>query len=156
LNSPPLDCALLMAAAGIAWGLYSLRGRGVADPVATTAGNFVRTIPFAIFLLPLSSSIISFHTTPSGVIWAMLSGAITSGLGYVMWYAAVPSLGATRAAIIQLLVPIVAAAGGVLLLGEKLNPRLAIAALLTLGGVALALRIVNIVPKSRNLGSEIP
>lgn len=141
LNSPPLDRALLMAIAGIAWGLYSLRAKGVADPASATANNFLRAAPLGILLA--LATLTNIHSNASGVIWAVMSGAITSGLGYVMWYAAVPSLGSTRAAIVQLLVPIVAAAGGVLLLGEPLNPRLAVAAALTLSGVALALRIIS-------------
>lgn len=138
LASPPLIRALLMIAAGIAWGFYSLRGRGVSQPVLATAGNFVRAAPMAI--IPIAFYANQLHLTQSGVLWAVLSGAVTSGLGYVIWYAALPHLGGVRAAIVQLTVPIIAAVGGILLLGELLTPRLLIAGLVTLGGVALAMK----------------
>jgi drug/metabolite transporter (DMT)-like permease len=134
LAAPPLERALLMSIAGIAWGFYTLLGRGVADPVGATAGNFVRAAPFAF--LPIVASRVTLGE--AAVWWALLSGAVTSGLGYVIWYAALPGLGATRAAVVQLLVPIIAAAGGVLLLGEVLTTRILIAAALTISGVALA------------------
>jgi drug/metabolite transporter (DMT)-like permease len=134
LAAPPVDKALLMAVAGVAWGFYTLLGRGVADPVGATGGNFVRAVPFA--LLPIFAY--EIKVSEPAVWWAVLSGAVTSGIGYVIWYAALPGLGATRAAVVQLLVPIIAAAGGVLLLGEVLTTRILIAAALTISGVALA------------------
>ncbi len=137
LTAPPLAGALLMATAGIAWGVYSLRGRNAGEPVAATAGNFIRATPLALALsLALAGS---SHVSAQGVALAVASGAITSGLGYVVWYAALPHLTALRAATVQLSVPPLAALGGVLLLGETLTPRLALASLAILGGVALVL-----------------
>jgi drug/metabolite transporter (DMT)-like permease len=126
-----------MTTAGIAWGAYSLRGRGTANPLAETTGNFVRSVPLGI-----SVSLIAIRSTevsPSGAVLAVVSGALASGLGYVAWYTALPGLTATRAAGVQLLVPVLAAAGGVLLLSERLTLRLCFAAVLILGGVGLAL-----------------
>lgn len=137
LESPPLESALLMATAGVAWGVYSLLGRGVKLPIEATAGNFMRSVPFALALLAVFFSAV--HYTAKGVGLAGASGAITSGLGYVVWYAVVPLLGATRAAVAQLLVPVIAAIGGVLLLGEHLSSRLLIAGAVILSGVCLAL-----------------
>lgn len=132
----PLGAAL-MAAAGVAWGVYSLRGRGAGDPVAATAGNFLRAAPLA---LALSLSFIdSLHASAGGVALAIASGALTSGLGYGVWYAALPGLTALRAATVQLSVPPLAAAGGVLLLSEALSLRLVVASTAILGGIALVL-----------------
>ncbi|MEQ1933273.1 MAG: DMT family transporter [Fimbriimonadaceae bacterium] len=136
LNAPPLTSAIWMFVAGVSWGIYSLHGRGSKDPIADTAANFLRSLPFAIPLLVLI--LLNRHFTPLGLGLAVLSGAITSGLGYVAWYSALPYLGSARAATVQLLVPILAAAGGIALLGETMSLRLALAGGLTLGGVALA------------------
>lgn len=137
IAAPPLFQAALMACAGIAWGLYSLMGRTVADPAAATAGNFLRSVPFAVALA--APSLQNLKLTNAGIVLAVVSGAVTSGLGYVLWYSVVPSLGATRAAIVQLLVPIVAAFGGIVFLNEVLTPRLLVAAALSLAGVSLAI-----------------
>jgi drug/metabolite transporter (DMT)-like permease len=126
--------AALMVASGAAWGVYSLRGKQNRDPVAATAGNFARALPWAAAALLLSWR--RLHAAPLGVLWAVVSGAITSGLGYVIWYRALRGLTATRAAIVQLAVPLIAAAGGVLVLGEEPTVRLAVASILILGGVA--------------------
>jgi drug/metabolite transporter (DMT)-like permease len=129
--------AALMAVAGMAWGVYSLRGRGSADPLGATAGNFLRAAPMA---LALNAALLArAHATPAGVALAFASGALTSGIGYVIWYAALRGLSAMRAATVQLSVPPIAAFGGVLLLSEAITPRLAIASAATLGGVALVL-----------------
>ena len=137
LAAPPLAGTLLMAAAGIAWGVYSLRGRGAGEPVAATAGNFVRAAPLALGLsLGFASQ---FKVSGSGVMLAIASGAVTSGLGYVLWYAALPQLSALRAATVQLSVPPLAAIGGVLLLSEALTMRLVAASAAILGGIALVL-----------------
>ncbi len=128
----------LMASAGIAWGVYSLRGRGAARPFAVTADNFTRALPFAAALLlalPLAGGAIS----PAGVGLAIASGAVASGLGYSLWYDALPHLPATRAAIIQLSVPMLAAIGGVVLLGESVTLRLVGATAAILGGIAVGL-----------------
>jgi drug/metabolite transporter (DMT)-like permease len=157
MHAPPLAGALLMVAAGIAWGVYSLRGRagsaprtGTAmqpavpavasrrarpDPIATTADHFARTVPFVLALALLRAP--ALHVSPGGILLAAISGAVTSGLGYVIWYAALPSMTATRAAAVQLTVPVLAAVGGVLFLAETPTLRLLAAAILILGGVAL-------------------
>jgi drug/metabolite transporter (DMT)-like permease len=135
LSAPPLPGALLMIVAGIAWGAYSLLGRGVASPVAATAGNFLRAAPLSIALsLALAARI---ELVASGVLYAVLSGALTSGVGYVLWYEAVRGLSATRAASVQLTVPVLAAFGGTLFLGERITWRLLIACAAVLGGIAL-------------------
>ena len=138
VSAPDPAGLALMAVAGISWGVYSLRGRGVADPVAATASNFLRAGPLCL----LASGAALCFATPyfglEGVVCACVSGAITSGLGYVIWYAAVRKLSATQAAMAQLTVPVLAAVGGVILLGEALSPRLLLSAVLVLGGVALA------------------
>lgn len=131
----PLGVAL-MTASGVAWGVYSLRGKQSKDPVAATAGNFARTLPWALAAVLLSWR--SLQAAPRGALLAVVSGAITSGLGYVIWYRALRGLTATRAAIVQLAVPLIAAGGGILILGEKPTVRLAIASVLILGGVASA------------------
>lgn len=135
-RAPDPRGALLMAGAGVAWGLYSLLGRGVTGPRAATACNFVLAAPLALALLALNPSRPSLTTY--GALLAVASGAITSGLGYVLWYAALRGHSATSAAVVQLAVPMLAAAGGVVLLGEPPTGRLAGSAALTLGGVALA------------------
>ncbi|OUM03654.1 DMT family transporter [Variovorax sp. JS1663] len=137
LAAPPPLGATLMAVAGVAWGVYSLRGRGVGDPLAATARNFVRAAPMA---LVLSGVLVSqAHADPAGIALAIASGAITSGLGYVIWYAALPRLSALRAATVQLSVPPIAAFGGVLFLAEAVTPRLAMASIAILGGIGLVL-----------------
>lgn len=137
LAAPDPLGAALMAAAGIAWGVYSLRGRGAGDPLAATAGNFLLAVPlallFSLLFLP------RLHVTPLGALYALTSGAVTSGLGYVIWYAALKGLTATRAAIVQLSVPVIAAFGGVLVLYEAVTPRLLVSSCAVLGGVALAI-----------------
>ncbi|WP_077001962.1 DMT family transporter [Variovorax sp. KK3] len=137
LAAPPPLGALLMALAGVAWGVYSLRGRGVADPLAATGRNFVRAAPMALVLSLVLAA--QAHADRSGIALAIASGAITSGLGYVVWYSALPRLGALLAATVQLSVPPIAAFGGVLFLAEPVTPRLALASVAILGGIALVL-----------------
>ena len=127
--------SLLMALAGIAWGLYSLRGRGAKDPVSQTTGNFLRAVPFALLIWAVEAQ--STHSSPKGILLAVLSGSLTSGIGYVMWYTALRGLSSTRAASVQLSVPVIASFGGVFVLSEAVTPRLLIASFLILGGVAL-------------------
>ena len=137
LAAPPLTSAALMAAAGLAWGAYTLRGRGVGNPIAATADNFIRSVPIVLLAaLPFSSGIMA---RPSGILLAVTSGAITSGLGYVVWYIALRGLTVTRAALVQLSVPILAALGGVLVLSEEITVRLVISATVTLSGIALSM-----------------
>ncbi|WP_370194764.1 MULTISPECIES: DMT family transporter [Alphaproteobacteria] len=132
----PLGTALMIVS-GIAWGIYSLRGRGAADATRATAGNFIRTVPLALPLIALS--LFQAGIGGAGVLIAIVSGAVTSGLGYVLWYRALKGLTALSAAIVQLSVPIIAALGGVLFLSEDLGLRFVIAAGLVLGGIAFAL-----------------
>ena len=126
-----------MGLAGISWGLYSLLGRGVQDPVGVTTGNFVRSVPFTLLVSAVAFR--SLELSGSGVLLAMASGDLTSGLGYVIWYAALPGLSATRAATVQLSVPVLAAVGGVLFLFETVTVRLLFSAVLILGGIGLSL-----------------
>lgn len=136
LTAPAPAGAALMAAAGVAWGVYSLRGRGSAEALRNTAGNFLLTVPMAALLLAVAGGTAGWSAR--GVLLAATSGALASGVGYAIWYTALPSPTATRAALVQLLVPVIAAAGGVALLGEAVPLRLPVAAALVLGGVALA------------------
>ncbi len=137
LTAPPLAGAALMAAAGVAWGVYSLRGRGARDPIVTTTDNFVRAVPMALAVA--AAALATLHATPRGILLAIASGAIASGVGYVLWYVALRGLTATRAASVQLTVPVIAALGGVAFLSERVTPRLATAAVLVLGGVGASL-----------------
>lgn len=137
LTAPPLFSAMLMIAAGVAWGIYSLRGRGAGDPTGVTAGNFLRTLPFAIGLSVISLG--NARTDGTGMMYGAASGAITSGIGYAIWYRALPELKATKAAIVQLSVPVIAAIGGVLLLGEAVTPRLMLASAAVLLGIGLVI-----------------
>ncbi len=137
LVAPPLGGAVLMAVAGVSWGAYSLIGRGSRSALPDTAGNFVRCVPAGLALVLVG--ILRFAPRPEGVVYGLLSGAIASGLGYIIWYAALPRLSRTRAAFVQLTVPAIAAAGGVVFIGEALGPRLLLATAVILGGVALAL-----------------
>jgi len=139
LSAPPLAGALLMLAAGIAWGVYSLRGRGAGDPLQVTAGNFLRAVPMAAVLALLLFRQAS--PDPAGLGYAVLSGALASGVGYAIWYSALPFLKSTTAATVQLAVPVIAALGGVLLLGEPLTARLLAASAAILGGVALVVLV---------------
>jgi len=137
LSAPDPFRAALMAIAGIGWGIYSLRGAGGSDPVSATAGNFLRAMPLAAVPLGVYMQTLKFN--PHGFALAVVSGAVTSGLGYVFWYTALPGLGSIRASVVQLTVPILVAVSGVLLLHEHLTQRLEISAAIILSGVALAL-----------------
>lgn len=133
----PPGGALLMAAAGLGWGMYSLAGRGAADPLAATAANFVLATPLAFAALMAFPDAVP--PLPRGVALAVVSGVVTSGLGYALWYAVLPRLSAAGAGIAQLSVPLIAAAGGLALLAEVPEPRFALAAILVLGGIWLGL-----------------
>ncbi len=136
-TSPSLSGSALMAVAGVGWGLYTLYGRDEAHPLASTAGNFVRVLaPAAGFGIV---AVFTAEVSTEGLLLAALSGSLTTGVGYVIWYAALPSLSALQAALIQLSVPAIAALGGVALLGEALTTRLIACGLLILGGIALSL-----------------
>jgi drug/metabolite transporter (DMT)-like permease len=132
-----------MAMAGVGWGIYSLAGRGVSDPLAATAANFVLAMPVALLALPW----VPLQAQASGIGLAILSGAVTSGLGYALWYALVPQLGASRAAVAQLTVPVLAAFGGVILLAEPVGWRFVLAAVMVMAGVLLASRQARSAPR---------
>jgi drug/metabolite transporter (DMT)-like permease len=136
LAAPSVSGALMMAASGVAWGWYSLLGRRGVNPIGDTAVNFIRTVPMTAVMSIVA--VAAFHLTGRGALLAATSGAITSGLGYVAWYAALPRLTATRAATVQLATPILTAAGGVLFLSERVSARLGISAVLILGGIVVA------------------
>jgi drug/metabolite transporter (DMT)-like permease len=138
-KAPEPTAVAMMIAAGVAWGAYSLRGRGQADPLAATAGNFVCAVPMAVALLAYPPHLFEAHASIAGLGLALASGALASGVGYTLWYAVLPALSATRAALVQLAVPIVAASAAIPLLDERPTARLAIAAALIASGVGLAL-----------------
>jgi len=142
-TAPDIGAALLMAVAGVAWGVYSLRGRRGGDPLVATAGNFLRGVPLVLavsaaagagLLGPLGDA----HVSARGATLAAISGSVTSGIGYSLWYSALPSLTATRAALVQLSVPVLAAVGGVVILGEAVTSRLLLGGSAILAGVAVA------------------
>jgi drug/metabolite transporter (DMT)-like permease len=137
LSAPPLVGSALMLSAGVAWGVYSLRGKGGGDPTNVTAGNFLRAAPVAILLSVLLHNDASLDMAGFG--YAVLSGALASGLGYAIWYQVLPALKATKAATVQLSVPVIAALGGVVFLGEPISLRLALASVAILGGIALVI-----------------
>jgi drug/metabolite transporter (DMT)-like permease len=137
LSAPPLAGALLMMCAGLSWGVYTLRAKGLGDPTRVTAGNFIRTIPMALALSLVLHDQIAISLT--GVWWAVSSGALASALGYAIWYTALPALKATNAAVVQLSVPVLATLGAVVFLGEQLSPRLWLASLVILGGIGLVI-----------------
>lgn len=137
LSAPPLFGAMLMLVAGVAWGLYSLRGKGAGDPIRVTAGNFSRGLLLAALLSILMNQ--SAMLDPAGVWYAIASGAVASGMGYALWYSVLPSLNATHAATVQLSVPVIAAMGGVFFLGESVTLRLVLASIAVLGGIGLVI-----------------
>ena len=134
VTAPPAVGALLMIAAGVAWGVYSLRGRGAGDPTAVTAGNFVRAAALALALGLAGLPWATFD--PVGLLWAVCSGAVTSGLGYAVWYTALKGLQPTSSASVQLSVPVLTALGGAVFLSEPVTVRLALCSLAILGGIA--------------------
>ncbi len=137
LAMPSMTAGGLMACAGLAWAVYTLRGRGAGDATSVTAGNFLRATPLALGMSALTWS--QAHWDTPGLLLALASGALASGLGYAVWYTALKGLTATRAAILQLTVPALATAGGVLLMDERLTPHLLGASAAVLGGVALVI-----------------
>lgn len=137
LSAPPLAGSMLMLIAGVSWGVYSLRGKGAGDPTRVTAGNFVRATLFAVLLSALQNSSSSLDMV--GVWYAVASGAVASGLGYALWYSVLPVLKAANAATIQLSVPVVAALGGIIILGEPVTVRFVLASSAILGGIALVI-----------------
>ncbi len=137
LSAPPLFSSILMLASGVAWGVYSLRGKGAGDALRVTAGNFLRAAPIAA---ALSILMVNRTSLDSAGFWcAVASGALTSGIGYSIWYTVLPALKATKAATVQLSVPVIAALGGVVFLGEPITLRLLLASVAILGGIALVI-----------------
>ncbi|MFA6986446.1 MAG: DMT family transporter [Arenimonas sp.] len=139
LSAPSWQGSLLMLSAGVAWGVYSLRGQGAGDSLRVTAGNFLRAVPLTLGFSLLLLERVSLD--PAGVGYALASGALASALGYVLWYTALPALKAASAATVQLAVPVLAALGGIVLLGEPLTLRFTIAAVAVLGGIALVIAV---------------
>lgn len=135
LTSPSLTGFILMTLAGIAWGVYSIIGRNSVNPLADTTFNFIRTVPFALFLLlvTIDDALLSFN----GIVYAVLSGGLASGIGYAIWYIALSKLSASIAAVSQLMVPVIAGAGGVLFASEQLSMVLIISTMIILGGILL-------------------
>ena len=145
LSAPPLIGSILMVGAGVAWGIYSIHGKAGRDAIATTAGNFLRAVPFAavVSIILLSRA----RLDQTGIFYAVVSGAITSGLGYVIWYSALPGLKAASAATVQLSVPVLTAAGGILLLGEPITLRYVLASAAVLGGIFLVIIEMRQLPR---------
>lgn len=135
LGTPSVKGFILMSAAGTAWGVYTLNGRGTTDALADTAYNFIRTIPFVLVLLLITFSKSNYST--QGIVLAVISGAITSGIGYTIWYEALKGLSSTQAAVVQLSVPVLAALGGVVFVSEEITQRLIISIVFILGGILL-------------------
>jgi drug/metabolite transporter (DMT)-like permease len=137
LSAPPLYGSVLMLGAGVAWGVYSLRGKGAGDPTRVTAGNFLRAVPIAAALSLLMLNGASLDN--AGFWYAAASGALASGIGYAIWYTVLPALKATHAATVQLSVPVIAAVGGIVFLGEPITLRLVLASVAILGGIVLVI-----------------
>jgi len=137
LTAPSLLGFILMAVAGIAWGFYTLAGKGSQHPFRDTVHNFLRTLPFVIILIVVTFQFA--HLSPTGIVLAMISGGITSGLGYAVWYAALGGLSTTQAAVVQLLVPVIAAIGGVVFSNELISMHLVLSFVLVLGGILMVL-----------------
>lgn len=137
LSAPPLVGSVLMVIAGVAWGIYSLRGKGAGDPTRVTAGNFLRAMLLAALLSLLLNA--NMNLDSAGVWCAIASGAVASGMGYAIWYSVLPALKATNAATVQLSVPVIAAFGGIIILGEPVTARFVLASVAILGGIALVI-----------------
>ncbi|HET9917430.1 MAG TPA: DMT family transporter [Candidatus Binatia bacterium] len=153
IAAPSLAGSMLMTASGIAWGAYSLLGRGAGDPVQTTTDNFLRSVPLVLLLALVQLPLLT--ASPVGVIWAVLSGTITSALGYVIWYAVLARLTATQAATLQLSVPVIAAFGGVAFLSEELTARSLIAAVAILGGIGVSMSARTASKNSARIGTPV-
>jgi len=137
ISTPSLYGFILMTVAGIAWGFYTLKGRNSSQPLADTTYNFLRTLPLLFIVLMINVSY--GYYTSVGIFYAILSGAIASGIGYSLWYAALSGLSTTQAAVVQLLVPVIAAFGGIILVSETINQRFVIASVMILGGILLVM-----------------
>lgn len=138
VTAPPLAGSIIMIISGVAWGLYSLMGKSLGEPILTTTGNFIRAIPIALTINVIAFT--QFSWDSRGAFYAILSGALASGAGYTLWYATLKKLQVTTASVVQLSVPVITAIGGILLLNETMTLRLFIASAVILGGIALATR----------------
>jgi drug/metabolite transporter (DMT)-like permease len=138
VSAPSMGAALLMVIAGVAWGVYSIRGRSSGDPTRVTGDNFIYAAPIALVV----SVVFRFpgELPFDGIFYAVMSGAVTSGIGYSIWYTALPQLSGTTAATVQLSVPVITAFLGVIFLGESLTQRLAVATAAIIGGIWLTIR----------------
>lgn len=154
INTPSVMGFVLMTLSGVFWGLYTILGRGSSFPLQDTSVNFLKTWPFLLLLMPIGLIAGTYSLTLEGLLLAVSSGALASGLGYVLWYKALPYLSTTQAAVVQLLVPVIAAVGGVLFLAETLSQRLLFSAFLMLGGIAIVFLTHQVpdplVPNDRN------
>ncbi|MBX9868987.1 MAG: DMT family transporter [Burkholderiaceae bacterium] len=141
LEAPALSDALLMLAAGCAWGIYSLRGQSGGNPIDVTAGNFIRCVPLSLLMCAGMALLTGhqIHYDQAGVLYAIASGALASGAGYALWYSVLPYLSASTAASVQLSVPVIAAFGGIIFLQEALSPRLLLTSVAILAGIALVI-----------------
>ena len=137
LSAPPLMGSLVMLVAGVAWGVYSIRGKGTGDPTLISAGNFLRTIPFVVIMTVITLN--SQSLDAAGIAYAVASGALASGLGYAIWYAVLPTLKSTIASTVQLSVPVIAALAGIIFLSEPITVRFTLASIALLGGIALVI-----------------
>jgi drug/metabolite transporter (DMT)-like permease len=135
VSTPPLPGFLLMTSAGIAWGLYTLKGRKSENPLLDTAHNFFRTLPLILALVVLALN--RSHLSPEGIVFATLSGGLASGVGYTIWYSALRGLTSTQAAVVQLSVPVIAALGGIIFVSERISLRLSISSIMILGGILI-------------------
>jgi len=135
ISAPSLTGFALMTAAGIAWGIYTIKGRGSGNPLMDTTYNFLRTLPGVCLLAIVSLAYV--HYSPKGIVLAIISGALASGIGYTIWYIALGGLSAVQAAVVQLSVPVIAALGGVIFISEPITARLAFSTLLIIGGIML-------------------
>lgn len=136
---PPIQASVFMILSGVSWGAYSILGKSAANPFFATAKNFVFTIPVVLILF----LIFGIHLTPSGYLWAILSGSLASGLGYILWYVVLKELETSTAAVVLLSAPAIAAFGGILFLNEHLSSRLVIASILILGGLYVKVKSFN-------------
>ena len=137
--APPIGGALLMLAAGVAWGAYSLLGRSAVDALPGTAGNFLRALPMAVVLAAALAAAFDTKLDQSGLVYAIMSGAVASGLGYTIWYAALPGLSPAQGASVQLSVPVITALAGTIALGEAITIRLTLSSIAILGGIAFVI-----------------
>ncbi len=137
LNTPSLAGFALMSAAGFAWGVYTLKGRQSKEPLSDTTFNFLRTLPFIAFVFIIT--ILNLDMSVKGILLASASGSLASGIGYAVWYKALGGLSAVQAAVVQLLVPVIAAAGGVLFISEEISIRLLISTVFILGGILIVI-----------------